>query len=94
MSIRIPIGSRIFAPSWIFTSLTIVLCIVFFLLGRWQWRRGDLRQAEWDRFAAGAERVIPLGSRGVDQMPRFQRISMVGRLDADHQFLLDNRSYH
>jgi cytochrome oxidase assembly protein ShyY1 len=26
-------------------------------------------------------------------MPRFQRISVVGRLDADHQFLLDNRSY-
>jgi surfeit locus 1 family protein len=93
VSIRIPIGSRIFAPSWFFTSLTIVLCVAFFLLGRWQWRRGELRQAEWDRFAAGAERVIPLGSRGVDQIPRFQRISVVGRLDADHQFLLDNRSY-
>ena len=36
---------------------------------------------------------MPLGSRGIDQMPRFQRISLVGRLDPDHQFLLDNRSY-
>jgi surfeit locus 1 family protein len=66
---------------------------VFFLLGRWQWYRGELRQAEYDRFAAGAERVVPIGSQGVDQVPRFQRISVVGQLDADHQFLLDNRSY-
>jgi cytochrome oxidase assembly protein ShyY1 len=93
VSIRIPIGSRIFAPSWIFTALTIVLCVAFFKLGGWQWHRGELRQAEYDRFAAGAERVIPLGSRGVDQVPRFQRISLVGHLDPDHQFLLDNRSY-
>jgi surfeit locus 1 family protein len=52
-----------------------------------------LRQAEYDRFAAGAEQVIPLGPRGVDQVARFQRVSLVGHLDADHQFLLDNRSY-
>ena len=93
MSIRIPIGSRVFAPSWLFTVLTVVLCVAFFYLGRWQWRRGELRQAEYDRFAAGAEQVIPLGSRGVDQIMRFQRVGVVGRLDADHQFLLDNRSY-
>ena len=71
----------------------MLLCAAFFCLGRWQWNRGELRQAEWDRFAQGAQLVVPLGSRGVDQVPRFQRISVVGRLDADHQFLLDNRSY-
>lgn len=94
MSIRIPVGSRVFAPSWFFTPLTILLCVAFFFLGRWQWDRGQLRQAEWDRFAAGAERVIPLGSRGLEQVARFQRISLVGVADPDHQFLLDNRSYH
>ncbi len=93
MSIRIPIGSRIFAPSGTFTVLTVLLCVAFFFLGRWQWRRGDLRQAEYDRFAAGTEQVVALGSKGIDQVPRFQRISLVGRLDPDHQFLLDNRSY-
>jgi len=93
VSIRIPIGSRLFAPSWFFTFLTIALCVAFFYLGRWQWNRGELRQAEYDRFATGAERVIPLGSGGVDQVPRFQRVSLVGHLDPDHQFLLDNRSY-
>ncbi len=86
-------GSRVFAPSWIFTLLTLLLCVAFFFLGRWQWHRGELRQGEWDRFAAGAERVVPLGSRGVEQVARFQRISLVGVADPEHQFLLDNRSY-
>ncbi len=93
MSIRIPIGSRVLAPSGLFTALTVVLCWVFFLLGRWQWHRGELRQAEWDRFASGAERIVALGSAGVGSVARFQRVSVVGRLDPDHQFLLDNRSY-
>ena len=93
MSIRIPIGSRVFAPSWIFTILTIALCGTFFRLGQWQWGRGELRQAEYDQFAAGAERALPLGSQGVDQIRRFQRVSVVGHLDPQHQFLLDNRSY-
>jgi surfeit locus 1 family protein len=93
VSIRIPIGSRVFAPSWIFTVLTIVLCVAFFFLGRWQWSRGELRQAEYDRFAAGAERVIALGAQGVEQVLRFQRVSVVGHLDPSRQFLLDNRSY-
>jgi surfeit locus 1 family protein len=93
LSISIPIGSRVFAPSWTFTVLTVALCIAFFFLGRWQWRRGELRQAEYERFAAGTEQVVPLGSRGIDQVPRFQRVSLLGHLDADHQFLLDNRSY-
>jgi surfeit locus 1 family protein len=93
VSIRIPIGSRVFAPSWGFTVLTVALCVAFCFLGRWQWDRAELRQAEYDRFAAGAERVIPLGTRSVEQIPRFQRVSLVGHLDPDHQFLLDNRSY-
>ena len=93
MSIRIPIGSRVFAPSWFFTALTVVLCVAFFFLGRWQWSRGELRQAEYDRFATGAEQVIPLGTGGVDQVLRFQKVSVAGHMDPDHQFLLDNRSY-
>lgn len=93
VSIRIPIGSRVFAPSWFFTVLTLALCVLFFFLGRWQWHRGQLRQTEWDRFAAGAQRAVPLGSRGVDAVERFQRVSLVGRWDPEHQFLLDNRTY-
>jgi surfeit locus 1 family protein len=93
LSIRIPVGSRVFALSVPFTVLTIALCVAFFFLGRWQWHRGDLRQAEYDRFASGAEHVVALGAGGIDQVARFQRVSVVGQLDAEHQFLLDNRSY-
>ncbi len=93
MPIRIPIGRRTFSPPAGFTLLTILLCVGFFFLGRWQWHRWELRQAEWDRFAAGTERVIPLGSKALGDVPRFQRVSLVGRLDPQHQFLLDNRSH-
>jgi surfeit locus 1 family protein len=93
VSVQIPIGRRIFAPTWAFTALTLALCVVFFDLGRWQWHRGEQRQAQWDQFSAGSERVLPLGSKGLEEVPRFQRVSLAGRLDPDHQFLLDNRSY-
>jgi len=92
VSIRILPG-RQFAPSWGFTVLTLLLCAVFIFLGRWQWHRGEARQAEWDRFSRGAEQIVPLGARGIDEVPRFQRISVVGRYDGSRQFLLDNRSH-
>ena len=28
-----------FAPSWLMTGLTVLLCVLFFSLGRWQWQR-------------------------------------------------------
>src|SRR5689334_3861773 len=73
------------------TVLTIVLCATCIGLGRWQWHRGNLRQAEWDTFSRGAEKVLALDSLGLEQVPRFQRISLIGLFDAEHQFLLDNR---
>jgi surfeit locus 1 family protein len=94
VSIRIPVGStRVFAPSWGFTLLTALLCVVFFMLGRWQWHKGETRQADWDKFASGTDQVVALGTKGVDEVPKYQRVSVVGRFDPDHQFLLDNRSY-
>jgi surfeit locus 1 family protein len=89
--IRIRIGRRIFAPGWLFTLLTLALCSAFIVLGRWQWHRGHVRQAEWDRFAAGTSRIESLGARGVEEVTKFQRVSLVGRYDANHQFILDNR---
>jgi surfeit locus 1 family protein len=52
-----------------------------------------MRQAEWSRFARGAENAIALGSAAVDKVPRFQRVSVAGRFDVEHQFLLDNRTH-
>ena len=93
MPIRITFGRRVFTPSWGFTVLTLALCAAFFHLGRWQWHKGDLRQAEWTRFAQGSDRVVALGAAPLASVPRFQRVSLEGHFDGDHQFLLDNRSY-
>jgi surfeit locus 1 family protein len=75
------------------TLLTALLCVLFVYLGRWQWERGNARQEAWDRFSRGADRVVPLGSQPLSAVPQFQRVSLQGRFDEAHQFLLDNRSY-
>ncbi len=87
------LGARRFAPSWLMTLLTIALCTLFVRLGEWQWDRGVHRQAEWDAFARGADAPVPLGGQAAGSLPRFKRISVPGSWDADHQFLLDNRSH-
>jgi surfeit locus 1 family protein len=90
--IRIVFGSRTFATSWLMTVLTAAACITFVYLGRWQWHRGDLRDAEAVEFAQGSEAPVPLGNRSPSAVERFQRVRVRGRYDAAHQFLLDNRS--
>jgi surfeit locus 1 family protein len=91
MGIRI--GRRTFAPSAGMTLLTALLCALFIYLGRWQWHRGNNRQAAWDQFSRGAEKVEPLGAQPLSSVSLFQRVSLQGRFDEAHQFLLDNRSY-
>jgi surfeit locus 1 family protein len=66
--------------------------VLFVNLGRWQWSKGDLRARQAAEFAQGAGTAEPLGARSLEQVPRFQRVSVTGRLDPDHQFLLDNRT--
>jgi surfeit locus 1 family protein len=90
---RIPVGQRVFAPAWLTTAVTVALCIVFVGLGRWQWQRGNIRQAQWDAFARGSGAARVLGSADIRSVPRFQRITVTGRFDAQHQFLLDNRTH-
>jgi surfeit locus 1 family protein len=66
--------------------------VAFASLGRWQWTKGDLRARQAAQFARGAETAEPLADRSLEQVPRFQRVSVTGRLDPAHQFLLDNRT--
>ena len=82
-----------FTPSWVMTALALALCLAFIGLGRWQWERGKMRQAQNQEFARGAERIVPLGSRDLNVVPRFQRVSAAGQFDSRHQFLLDNRTH-
>jgi surfeit locus 1 family protein len=70
-----------------------VLCAIFIRLGFWQWDRGNARQAQWTEFTRGADEAIALDAHGIDTVRRFQRVTVVGELDTEHQFLLDNRTH-
>ena len=91
--IRIAFGSRSFAASWLMTALTVAACVAFVSLGNWQWRKGNLREAQAEEFRRGSERPVPLGARSLAQVERFQRVRVSGHFDTAHQFLLDNRTY-
>src|SRR5262249_52632004 len=73
--------------------LTLAACALCVRLGFWQWHRWQEADAAWTRFAHGADAVQALGERTLQALPLYQRVSVTGRLDGQHQFLLDNRSY-
>ena len=75
------------------TALTVALCLAFVNLGRWQWDRGEQREMQILAFNRGTDRALPLGSRSLAEVPRFQRVSATGQFDTQRQFLLDNMSY-
>ena len=74
------------------TLLTLVLLTAFVGLGRWQWHRGEAKQAVWSEYTrdGGAEE---LGRRTFDDLERFTRIEVTGHFEPWHQFLLDNMSH-
>ena len=90
MAFRLRLGGRVFAPSIALTSLMFVLAAVFVALGRWQWRVGDAREVEFERFQRGADQVVALAWVPLTQVPLYQRVSLTGSYDGAHQFLLDN----
>ncbi len=73
--------------------LTLAACALFVRLGFWQWHRWLAADAAWTRFARGADTLEPLAGRAPQDVALFQRVSVSGRLDGQHQFLIDNRSY-
>jgi surfeit locus 1 family protein len=76
-----------------FALLALAACLTCVRLGFWQYQRGSAREAEAQRFAAGAAQLLPLGSSAVTSLPLYQRVSVAGTLDCARQFLLDNRSF-
>lgn len=91
--IRIPVGRRVFAPSWLMTLLALALMLLFIRLGDWQWDRGEHAQQERVAFLAGGAPPAPLGDQDTRLLPRFSHVAVTGELDGAHQFLLDNRSH-
>jgi surfeit locus 1 family protein len=87
-------AKRGFSPPWLVSIAAVLLCALFIWLGFWQWNKGNARQAQWTKFSQGAGNAVELGARGIDQVPRFQRVTVAGRFDPEHQFLLDNRTHN
>jgi surfeit locus 1 family protein len=85
---------RGFSPTWPLTLGAVLLCALFIRLGFWQWDKGNARQAQWDAFARGAAQAQALDSRGIVEVDRFQRVTLSGKFDPAHQFLLDNLSHN
>jgi surfeit locus 1 family protein len=85
--------TRVFAPRAGLTLLALALAALFVALGIWQWRRYVLRSAERQRFERGAAELKDLHDLPLAAVPLFQRVRVAGRLDGEHQFLLDNRTH-
>lgn len=82
-----------FAPSWPMTGLTVLLCALFVMLGRWQWGRYEVKHELWEQFEQGATQPVALGSRTSTDLPRYTRVRIDGRWLPQYQFLLDNRTH-
>jgi surfeit locus 1 family protein len=74
------------------TVLAALLLTVFVGLGRWQWHRGEAKQAVWTEFERNAP-AQTLGTRDFHRVDRFARLKLNGSFEPEHQFLLDNRSH-
>ena len=75
------------------TLITLVLLALFVGLGKWQWQRGEAKQAVWNAFERN-DSTPDLNARvNLDAADRFQRIAVTGRYEPSRQFLLDNRSH-
>jgi surfeit locus 1 family protein len=92
MPARFSAFGRVFSPSWPMTLAALVLLGAFVSLGRWQWHRGEAKQAVWAEFARDTA-AQPLDGRRVAELPRFARVELDGSFLTEHQFLLDNRSH-
>jgi surfeit locus 1 family protein len=75
------------------TGLTVVLCLLFLSLGRWQWGRAELKRELWAQFDRGTGEVVSPGTRPMAELPRYARVRIEGRWEPRRQFLLDNRTH-
>lgn len=80
-----------FAPRFIPTALALAAVVAFVALGNWQLGRAEEKRELAGHFSAGGPPIDwPQLPRDA---PRYQRVSLRGHYDPDHQFLLDNMSH-
>jgi len=93
MPIRFSVRGREFAPSWPMTLLTVFLLMVFVSLGRWQWQRGEQKQALWNAFEADSSAPAVDAVSSIDEVQRYRMVALSGSFEPERQFLLDNISH-
>lgn len=86
---RLDIGRRSFAPRAWAVLVTIVMLTACVALGWWQLDRAREKQALVDAFERGGTGTVPLTVASVDDLPRYQRVSVTGRYESQRQILLD-----
>jgi surfeit locus 1 family protein len=91
--LRLKIGTRVFAPRWFTSLVTLVLLILLVNLGRWQLHRADEKRALFTAFAAGSDTTQAIAA-DTAPLPRYQHARATGRYDSAHQFLLDSMIAH
>lgn len=94
MTLQLPLGTRLFTLRWGWLALTVAACVLFTGLGFWQWHRGVYRTALWSQFQQQATQALAVNGGELAALQRFTRVSVVGRLDPDHQVVLENLSLH
>jgi len=81
------IGQRVFAPSLYAIAATVAALTGFAGLGFWQLERAAEKRALLQEYASGQRTTVPFSDT---PLPRYQRVTAVGRFDTTRQILLDN----
>ncbi|HEU4589533.1 MAG TPA: SURF1 family protein [Steroidobacteraceae bacterium] len=74
------------------TLLTVLLVAGFVSLGRWQWHRGQAKEAVWAEYGKTTAPAHVTGD-DLERVDRFAHVEVQGHFEPEHQFLLDNRSH-
>lgn len=83
-------GSRVFAPGWFGSLLTLVLLPGLIGLGLWQLRRAGEKRELMAQAEQGRKQIRPLTAVNASRLARYQRVSVEGSYEPAHQVLLDN----
>jgi cytochrome oxidase assembly protein ShyY1 len=82
-----------FHPGVAPTLVVLVLLPLLVFLGFWQLGRGEQKRVLLEHYAERrAAEPMPFDQLKNIEDPAFRRVSLYGRFDAEHSFLLDNRT--
>ncbi|MGD9843310.1 MAG: SURF1 family protein [Steroidobacteraceae bacterium] len=87
---KLSVGRRVFAPTWLPSLVTIALLPGLISLGFWQLRRADEKRELMTQAEQGRQQTVELNTATAGQLQRYQQVHVYGHYDSAHQILLDN----